>query len=140
MIKILVLFFSIGLLVSCSTISKPLKIQLMPRDEGVIYEGYSQGNGRGSGNINLNLKEKTCNGPYARGTSGESLGLIQTYGTNGKSSLGTVISSGGSITVKGILTCTDGTGIRCDFVGQNGTGTGICVDSSGKVFDAIVGN
>ena len=135
--KKILMILGIGLLISCST---TLKLQIMPRDEGTFYNGTVQGNGRGTGTITLTIKEKTCSGPYARSSSGESVGLIQTYGSNGKSSLGTVVSSGGGIVVKAILSCTDGTGVRCDFVGQNGAGTGVCVDTNGKIFDAVVGN
>ena len=110
----------------------------MPRDEGVIYGGIVQGNGMGSGTITLTMKDKVCSGPFARGSSNDSFGLNQTYGTKGQYAVGTAVNSGGSSTVKSIFSCSDGTGLRCDFVGGGGTGTGVCVDTNGKVFDAVV--
>ena len=129
----LFLLIMIGLLSSCA-----LQMQVMSRDNGTMYKGSVQGNGFGSGTISLSLDNKMCTGAFARGASNDSFGFFQTYGAKGSGSVGSVQNFGGSSTVKALLSCTDGTGLRCDFVGGSGTGTGICVDSKNQVFDAIV--
>ena len=115
-----------------------LQMQVMSRDSGNMYKGSVQGNGFGSGTISLVLGDKMCSGAFARGASNDSFGFFQTYGARGVTSIGSVQNFGGSSTVKALLSCTDGTGLRCDFIGGGGTGTGICVDSKNQVFDAIV--
>ena len=109
----------------------------MSRDNGRLYKGSIQGSGWNTGTITLPLENKVCTGPYAKGSSNDSFGFFQTYGAKG-TSIGAVQNHSGNSTVKALLSCTDGTGLRCDFIGGSGTGTGICVDSKEKVFDAIV--
>ncbi len=45
-------------------------------------------------------------------------------------------SFGGSSSFKGLLSCSDGTGMRCDVVGGS-SGGGICVDSKNRIYDMI---
>lgn len=82
------------------------------------------------------IGDKTCSGSFARGASSDSFGFFQTYGKNGVGSTGSVQAYGGTATVKALMACSDGSGLRCDFVG--GMGTGICVNSNGQVFDVLV--
>ena len=128
------LLTTIALLTGCGA----LQIQVMSRENGNLYKGSIQGNGWGSGTITLPLENKVCTGPYAKGATNDSFGFFQTYGAKGGTSVGSMQNYSGSSTVKALLSCTDGTGLRCDFVGGGGTGTGICVDSKDKVYDAIV--
>lgn len=127
-----------SLVLSMALTGCALQMQLMSRENGTMYKGSVQGNGFGSGTISLALDNKLCTGAFARGATNDSFGFFQAYGSNGGSSVGSMQNFGGSSTVKALLSCTDGTGLRCDFVGRSGTGTGICLDSKDKIYDAIV--
>jgi len=131
------LIATMAALMACTTVPT-LTMKLMSRDDGTIYTGTVNGNGRGSGTMSVTVGDKSCSGLFARGASNDSFGFFTTYGAKGAGSVGTVQSSGGTSTVKALMSCSDGKGIRCDFVGGGMTGTGICVDSTGHVFDAIV--
>lgn len=111
------------------------KIQLMPRDAGTIYTGSVQSDGMGSGTLSVQLDGKSCSGSFAKAGSSDSFGFFQAYGRRG-SSFGSVQSYGASAAYKALMTCTDGSGLRCDVEGGS-TGAGICVDSNGRVFDMI---
>ena len=113
-------------------------MQVMARDGGTIYRGNVQGNGFGSGTMSVVLGDRSCSGSFARGASSDSFGFFQAYGKGGAISTGTTQSFGGTATVKALMSCSDGTGLRCDFVGGGGTGTGICVDSKEHVYDVLV--
>jgi len=132
-IRVLLLVPTICLLSGCA-----LQMQVMPRDSGTIYKGSVQGNGFGSGTMSVTLGDRTCSGSFSRGASNDSFGFFQSYGNKGTASVGSVQTYGGTATVKALMSCSDGTGLRCDFVGGGGTGTGICVDSKGQVFDVLV--
>jgi len=88
--------------------------------------------------MTVNLENRTCSGRFSRGASNDSFGFFQSYGSNGSSSFGTTQTIGSTSTVKSLMSCTDGTGLRCDFVGGGGTGTGICVDNKEQVYDVLV--
>lgn len=133
MIRRLLLLSVIGLLSGCA-----LQMQVMQRDSGTIYRGSVQGNGFGSGTMSVTLGDRTCTGSFAKGASNDSFGFFQTYGNKDAVSTGSVQTYGSTATVKALMSCSDGTGLRCDFVGGGGTGTGICVDSKGQVFDVLV--
>jgi len=110
----------------------------MARDGGTIYRGNVQGNGFGSGTMSVVLGDRSCSGSFARGASSDSFSFFQAYGKGGAIATGTTQSYGGTATVKALMSCSDGTGLRCDFVGGGGTGTGICVDSKERVYDVLV--
>jgi hypothetical protein len=109
-------------------------MQLMARDDGKIYSGSAKSNGAGSGILTVNLGDKTCSGSFVKAVSGDSFGFIQSFGARGVNS--STLQSFGSSQYKGILSCSDGTGLRCDVVGTS-TGGGVCVDSKNKVYDMI---
>ena len=133
-----ILFVVLPVLLISNGCSLKLPMKMMSRDEGKIYSGTVNGNGFGSGTISINFENKTCEGSFARGASTDSFGFFQTYGGR-SSTVGTVQSVGGTSTVKALLSCSDGTGLRCDFIGGGGTATGICVDSKKNIYDVIVG-
>lgn len=109
-------------------------MQLMPRDSGKVYQGSVQSNGAGSGTLSVALDGKTCAGNFVTTSSGDSFGFVQTYGARGMST-GTAFMSGSS-QYKAILSCSDGSGLRCDVSGST-SGGGICVDSHNRVYDLI---
>lgn len=109
-------------------------MQLMARDDGKIYSGSAKSNGAGSGTLTVSLGDKTCSGSFAKAASGDSFGFIQSFGSRGVNS--NTLQTFGSSQFKGILSCSDGTGLRCDVVGAS-TGGGICVDSKNRIYDMI---
>ena len=111
------------------------QMQLMPRDSGKMYQGSIQSNGAGSGTLSIQIDGRSCSGAFARAASGDSFGFFQSYGRR-TSSFGSYQSYGGSSTYKALLSCSDGTGLRCDVEGAQ-TGGGICVDSNNRVYDMI---
>lgn len=112
---------------------------LMPRDSGKVYTGEMQGNGAGSGTLTLTIDGDKCTGPVARVASNQTFGFANTYATNGARSANafTTMASSGDATLKAILSCSNGKGLRCDLTGQGASGGGICVDDAGKVYDAL---
>jgi len=112
-------------------------VQMMPRDSGKIYSGTVQGGLGGSGTMSITIDGEVFTGPIVRTSSNESFGFIQQYGRGG-SSFGTVISDGGTATVKGILASPSGRGLRCEFTSNGNGGGGVCVDDKSRVYDAVV--
>lgn len=112
---------------------------LMPRDSGKVYTGEMQSNGTGSGTLTVTVDGDKCTGPTARVASNQTFGFANTYATNGKRSANafTTMATSGDVALKAILSCGSGKGLRCDLTGQGSSGGGICVDDSGKVYDAL---
>lgn len=81
-----------------------------------------------------------CTGPASRVSSTQStvIGSSVGYNRNGITSgaLATATIDGDS-TVKALLTCSDGKGLRCELTGRDAHGGGICTTDSGRVFDVI---
>lgn len=127
--------FCIAALVSLAGCAS--QVQMMPRDSGKVYSGTVQGNGT-SGTMSIAIEGEVYTGPVVRTTSSESFGFVQQYGSKGASSFGTVVSSGGTANVKGILSSPSGRGLRCEFTSTGGAGGGICVDDMSRVYDAVV--
>ncbi|WP_156955196.1 hypothetical protein [Polaromonas glacialis] len=115
-------------------------VTLMPRDSGKFYTGEMAGPGNGTGTMTIKMEgDDVCTGPVARVASNESFGFANTYLANSKgkvSSALTTVATSGDVTIKAILSCTSGKGLRCEMTGQGGGG-GICVDDSGRIFDAL---
>jgi hypothetical protein len=123
-------------LITVTLSSCAYQAQLMPRNSGTIYNGDIQSNGNGSGTVSIDMGNKTCTGSYAKSATGDSFGFFETYGRRSVS-VGTIQTSSDNNVFKALMTCTDGTGLRCDVQGGGNTGAGICVDSKGKVYDMI---
>ena len=90
--------------------------------------------------MTVRLGENTCTGPAARVASNQSFGFANTYGSNSRgmsSNAFTTVTTTGDSTVKAILSCTNGSGLRCDITGRDSTAGGICLDDMGKVYDVL---
>jgi len=109
-------------------------MQLMPRDSGKIYTGQVKSNGTGSGTVSVSLDGRTCAGNFVTAVSGDSFGLLQTFGTRGATT--STLQSFGSSQYKALLSCSDGSGLRCDVIGSE-SGGGVCVDSRNRVYDMM---
>ena len=112
-------------------------VQMMPRDSGKVFSGTVQGSLVGSGTMTVTIDGEVFSGPIVRTSSSEAFGFIQQYGRGG-TSFGTVVSGGGTATVKGILSSPSGRGLRCEFTSSGNGGGGVCVDDQSRVYDAIV--
>lgn len=109
-------------------------MQLMSRDGGRIYQGTISSNGLGGGTLSVNLDGKNCSGRFVQTSSADTFGFVTTYGRRTSTSFMQTFSGNGSY--KALLTCSDGTGLRCDAEGST-SGGGICVDSGNRVYDMI---
>jgi hypothetical protein len=131
----------ISLMLALVTISGcAYNLTLMPRDSGKTYMGEMQGNGAGSATLTVQLDDATCTGPGARVASNQSFGFANTYGTNSRgasTNAFTTTQNSGDSQVKAILSCSNGSGLRCDMTGQGAAGGGICVDDKGRVYDIL---
>jgi hypothetical protein len=114
-------------------------VQMMPRDSGKVYAGTVQGSATGAGTMTIAIDGEQFTGPVVRTGSSDSFGFIQQYGTKTGVTTGTIVSAGGTATVKAILSSPAGRGLRCEFSSDGSGGGGICVDDKGRVLDAIVG-
>lgn len=125
------------LVIACATLFSgcTYQLQMMPRDGGAVYRGSVSSNGTGSGTVKVDLGGRSCSGPFVTTNSGVGFGLAQTYGAGGSASTFGAASSG-TASYKVMMTCSDGSGVRCDVQGMD-TGGGICVDSANRVYDII---
>lgn len=112
---------------------------MMPRDSGKVYSGTVQGSATGAGTMSISIDGEQFTGPVVRTGSSDSFGFIQQYGGKSGFSSGSVVSVGGTATVKAILSSQNGRGLRCEFTSDGSGGGGICVDDTGRVLDAVVG-
>lgn len=114
-------------------------IQMMPRDSGKVYSGTVQGSATGAGAMSILIDGEQFTGPVVRTGSSDSFGFIQQYGGKAGFSSSSVVSIGGTATVKAILSSQNGRGLRCEFTSDGSGGGGVCVDDTGRVLDAVVG-
>ena len=117
-----------------------MNLTLMPRDSGTVYSGQLDGDGMGSGNAKIDVDGVICSGPVARVSSSEVIGISSTIGAVGgrnfsSSSIG--VAGAGDTAVKVLLSCTNGTGLRCELSGQNRRGGGVCIDDKGRQYDLL---
>lgn len=111
-------------------------VTLMPRDSGKTFVGTGS-----RGQMNVSMGAVNCAGPVARTGSNEATGVASTFGANSNGTYGTRLSTvtvSGDVYGKAILSCTDGSGLRCDLTRSGSSGGGICVDDKGKVYDALL--
>lgn len=134
MIRALILLATV--LAGCAA---PMKVTMMPRGSGEIYTGQFSGTSNGQGTIAVQIGDLSCSGPAARVASTEttSTAYIPSM-TPGVAGLMALRHADGDSTVKAILSCSDGTGMRCDLVGRDRSGGGTCANDAGRIFDVIV--
>ena len=115
---------------------------LLPRDSGTLYRGTMKSRNLNIGTVTVQLEDKTCSGSYARVGSGELYGLFQGNAQSdaqpNSMSAAAYQSRKDSSAYKALMSCTDGTGLRCDVVGAGtGAGAGVCADNKGRTYDLI---
>jgi hypothetical protein len=114
-------------------------VTMMPRDSGGVYTGHIEGIG-GAGTMTMAMGPAICTGPVVKVASGAIFGFANTFGTvAGRSFRGTTTATtSGDSHLKALLSCGNGSGLRCDLTSTGGAGGGICVDDTGRVYDAVV--
>lgn len=114
-------------------------VTLMPRDSGKTYTGTLDA-GAGRGTMTLAMDGATCTGPIVRVASNETFGIASGFGATNRGTTASgfsVAATSGDVFAKALLTCSDGSGLRCDMTGRPGTAGGVCQDDKGRIFDAI---
>lgn len=108
---------------------------MAPRDGGGAYTGSVQGSG--SGNVSIQLDNfRVCNGVFGKTYSSDTFGYLSAYGNRGQAVSASGMTIGGADSYKVVMSCSDGTTIRCDVQGKS-SGGGVCVDSKNRVYDLI---
>lgn len=119
------------LLASCA-----FQAQLMSRSTGKVYQGAMHSGGGGQGTLSVVIDARTCSGPIVRTGSSNNFGLVQSYGKT--ASAGSFQTFGGTVAAKALLSCSDGSGMRCDVEGSPSGGGGVCEDNNSQVYDLIL--
>jgi hypothetical protein len=117
-----------------------MNLTMMPRDAGTVYAGELQSSGGGAGTMTIDIGDTKCTGPAVRVASNESFGFATSIGYGSRGTVATTTTTSatsGDTSIKAILSCTGGKGLRCDMSGRDSNGGGICVDDAGRVFDVI---
>jgi hypothetical protein len=132
--------FSAFIVIVLTGCAGSMKLTLMPRDSGKVYSGQLDGDGMGSGTAAIDIDGVICSGLAARVSSSEVTGISSTIGAVGgrnfsSSTIG--VAGTGATAVKVLLSCNDGTGLRCELSGQNRRGGGVCIDDKGKAYDVL---
>jgi hypothetical protein len=118
--------------------SKPMVVTMMPRSSGETYAGQFTGSSNGAGQLSIDMGSVSCSGPAARVSSDEKRTVHMVPNFNGGQPIIMASNADGDVSVKAILHCTDGTGMRCDMVGRDRSGGGTCTNDAGRIFDLIV--
>lgn len=118
-----------------------MDVTMMARDSGTAYRGELRGDGSGAGTMSVDLQNAKCSGPASRVSSNERsvVGSAFVYGAGGFSSNAFATATiSGDATVRALLTCDNGKGLRCELTGRNGNGGGVCANDSGRIFDVVI--
>lgn len=118
---------------------------LYPRNGGSAGNGVAQEIGK---TITISIDRRTYQGTYIH--DGVKVSSYQNYGSATAFSAGrsaTAYGSGfGTAYIPGtgngriFATSGDGASINCEFNYSNGSGLGVCTDTSGKVYDLVIAN
>jgi hypothetical protein len=86
--------------------------------------------------LTAKFNNKTCEGDYTA-VQGGSVGILNTYGSQGNVGGGTLssISLGG--VAFGILKCSDGDVIRCEVKYSGSSGFGVCIGKDNQLYDVM---
>lgn len=100
---------NLAMLMSPRSARPPMQFAVMPRDATNVYRGVVHANSFGTGSITITVDARTYVGPFSKTVS------------------------------KWLLLSTDNHELRCDMQDDGMEhGVGICVDDSGRVYDALL--
>ena len=135
--KLVVMLLAIVALVGCT---RTMDVAMMSGTSGEIIRGELKGDGNGSGTMMVSFKGQQCKGPASRIASDEKTIVGNSLTTSNGQSIGTLSATtiSGDATVKALLSCPDGSGIRCVLKGRNLNGGGECRTDDGQIFEVVV--
>ena len=118
-----------------------MNVAMMSRTSGESFQGELRGDGRGSGSMIVNFRGQQCSRPATRIASDEKTVVGSAWSVNsGGQSIGTLAAAtiSGDATMKALLSCPNGKGMRCVLKGRDLHGGGECTTDDGQIFDVIV--
>jgi hypothetical protein len=134
--------FTLPLVVMLAGCSGTLDMVAMARDSGKTYTGWLYGEGDGTGNAEMTIEGVVFSGPAIRSSNFEMTEIATQYGAGDYAPktpiTRTTKDMGGNVGVRLLLHSKDGQGLRCEFQGIDGRGSGICIDDKNKVYDVIL--
>lgn len=113
-------------------------VRMMPRDSGNVFMGKVVGDGVSTATMDITIDGENYSGLFVAATSNESFRLATQFGPKGGVTTGIATSSGGTRSMVGILSSSNGRGLRCEITATGRGGAGICADDKSRIFDAIV--
>ena len=119
------------------------QLTLMPRDSGKLYHGTADELSATEGRIAIEIDGKAYAGTWVQTVPDRATGYLSGgWGMRRGFGAGAVVSldypQGGE--AKALLTAPDGSGLRCDLRGGQGSssGGGLCHDDRGRLFDVQI--
>jgi hypothetical protein len=118
-------------------------LTLMPRDSGQQYFGEAASAGGDEADVSIVIGTRTYKGTWVvtRPPPSTAVGVGGTFGPYWRG-MGTtvVIDTQAGTDAKALLRADDGSGLRCDFRGVHGAGSGggTCQDDQGQVYDVQI--
>ena len=138
LVKCAAALFAVGCLGSCGG---AMEVAMMSRSSGESFRGELLGDGSGSGSMTVNFHGQQCSGPATRVATDSKtvVGSAWSFSNTGQS-VGTMAAATevGDSTVRALLSCADGRGLRCTLKGRDLHGGGECSTDDGQVFDILV--
>jgi hypothetical protein len=126
------------LLAGCST---TYGLTLMPRNSGKLYQGEATGPTGGDMKVTVTIDNRVYRGDWVASNPPPSTGFVVggVFG-GGRPGVGlgttVVVQDQVATEAKALLRAEDGSGLRCDFKGvQGSSGTGTCYDDDGLTYD-----
>jgi len=127
-----------ALLAGCTT---TYDLTLMPRNSGKLYQGVATGPIGGDMKVTVTIDDRVYRGDWVAANPPPSTGFVVggVFG-GGRPGVGlgttVVVQDQAGTEAKALLRADDGSGLRCDFKGVQGSaGTGTCYDDSGLGYD-----
>ena len=125
-----------ALLAGCAT---TYSLTLMPRTSGELHYGEARGVTGGETEVSITIGARTYRGNWVVTAPPPTTGFVVggVFGSR-RSGVGTsvIVDQAVGTDAKALLRAADGSGLRCDFKGVNGTsGSGTCTDDQGLVYD-----
>ncbi len=127
-----------AVLAGCTT---TYDLTLMPRNSGKLYQGEATGPTGGDIKVTVTIEDRVYRGDWVVADPGPSTGFVigGVFGS-GRPGMGmgttVVVDDRAGNEAKALLRADDGSGLRCDFKGVQGSGgTGTCYDDSGLGYD-----
>lgn len=127
-------------------------VQLMAKDSGKLYKGQVTECRSGTCNMSINIDGELFAGVIVKATSNQFNEFNATQGNAnissphlpfstkniGYSATSTSSTDGGTSIMKGLLSSSNGKGLRCEFTATGEGGAGTCIDDNKRVLDGLV--